>query len=162
LAVNTRKVKGRRTVRYDTFEDIVADGQQLAAVDVVSLGNWSLGQTLAHLGSAMEGSITGKPFTVPMWLRVLGRVYLRRRLVYGPFPPGFQLPQPAAARLVHPEATPAEGLEMLRHGIARLRTDSRRIAHPVAGALSVGEWDSFHLRHAEMHMSFIVPKAAAQ
>lgn len=102
LAVDTRKVKGRRTVRYDSFEDVVADAEQLAAIDVESLGNWSLGQTLAHLGAAMEGSISGKPFMVPMWLRVLGRIYLRRRLVYGPFPPGFQLPAAAAARLCAP------------------------------------------------------------
>ncbi len=33
--------------------------------------------------------------------------------------------------------------------------------HPVFGAMNVEQWNQFHLRHAEMHLSFIVPEGAA-
>ncbi|MBI2825265.1 MAG: DUF1569 domain-containing protein [Planctomycetia bacterium] len=160
MAVDTRKVAGRRKVRYRSFDELVADAEALAATEVISLGNWTLGQTLKHLGRGMEGSIEGRPFKVSWKLRLLGRLFLKRRLVYGPFPPGFQLPSTAAARLVPPDTTtPAEGLAALRHGIARLKAETKRVAHPVAGPLTVEEWNHFHLSHAAMHMSFLVPAA---
>ncbi len=160
MPVDTRQVKSRRQVRYQSFEDLVADAERLAGAKVGTTANWSLGQTLKHLGLAMEGSTRpGKGFKVPWWVKVLGFVYLRRRLVYGPFPPGLQLPKSAAARLVPTEEVSAtDGLATLRRGIEKLRSESTRATHPVAGALSIAEWDSFHLRHAELHMSFLHPQ----
>ena len=29
--------------------------------------------------------------------------------------------------------------------------------HPVIGRLSAAQWNKFHLRHAELHLSFFVP-----
>jgi hypothetical protein len=162
MPVDTRKVIGRRPVRYNSFEDIVADGERLAAMEVMSLGNWSLGQTLKHLGSAMEGSVSGSGFKVRLWLRIIGRIYVKRLLLNGPFPAGFQLPRSAAKRLVPDETSAAEGLDALRRGIARLRSEVTRSVHPVAGPLSIEEWNRFHLRHSEMHMSFLVPAAHAR
>jgi len=40
MAVDTSKVTGRRKVRYETFEDLIADARQLASGEVTSLGNW--------------------------------------------------------------------------------------------------------------------------
>jgi hypothetical protein len=162
MPVDTRKVTGRRPVRYDSFEDIVVDAERLAALELTSLGNWSLGQTLKHLGSAMEGSVNGSGFKVRLWLRIIGRIYVKRLLLNGPFPAGFQLPSSAAKRLVPDETSPGEGLDALRRGIMRLRSETTRSVHPVAGPLSIEEWNRFHLRHSEMHMSFLVPKAYAQ
>lgn len=160
MPIDTRKIKSRRQVRYRTFDDLVTDAERLAGTSVETSANWSLGQTLKHLGLAMEGSTRpGKGFKVPWWVKVLGIVYLRRRLVYGPFPPGLQLPKSAAARLVPTEdVSNEEGLDTLRRGIDKLRSESARAVHPVAGALSIAEWDSFHLRHAELHMSFLHPQ----
>lgn len=47
----------------------------------------------------------------------------------------------------------------LRQAIGRLKTETKRGAHPVIGRLNAAEWDQFHLRHAEMHLGFIVPEA---
>ncbi|MBX9787841.1 MAG: DUF1569 domain-containing protein [Pirellulales bacterium] len=35
--------------------------------------------------------------------------------------------------------------------------ETRRVPHPVIGRLSVDQWNRFHLRHAELHLSFFVP-----
>lgn len=162
MSVDTTRVTGRRQVRYETFEDLLAEAEQMAGGEICSLGNWSLGQTLKHLGLAMEGSISGEPFPVPWWVRLLGVVYLRRKLVYGPFPPGFKLPRAAREKLVPGETIAEEGLAVLRAGIDRLRSETKRIPHPVAGKLSVDEWNRLHLTHAEMHMSFLVPEGGSK
>lgn len=164
MAVDTKKVSGRRRLRFNSIDEVWAEAETLAAApQVMCLGNWSVGQTLKHLGVAMEGSINGTGFKVPLWLRIIGRIYVKRLLLDGPFPTGFQVPQSAAKRLVAPDTTtPAEGLAALRHGIHRLRSETARTSHPVAGPLSIEEWDRFHLRHAEMHLSFLVPDHTAK
>ncbi len=161
MAVDTSKVTGRRKVRYEMFEDLIADAEQLNQGEIASLGNWSLGQTLKHLGAAMHGSIDGPTFHVPLWIRILGRVYLWRKLVHGPFPAGFILPRSAREKIVFKEQTSfEEGIEMLRGGIQRLREEPQRIVHPVTGPLSREQWDRFHLSHSEMHMSFLIAEPA--
>jgi hypothetical protein len=162
MAVDTKKVHGRRRMRFNSIDELWAEAETLAAApQVACLGNWSVGQTLKHLGVAMEGSINGPGFKVPLMLRIIGRIYVKRLLLNGPFPSGFQLPGAAAKRLVAADSTtPAEGLAALRHGIARLQSETTRTAHPVAGRLSINEWNRFHLRHAEMHLSFLVPGQA--
>lgn len=160
MAVDTKAVRGRRQLRFNSIDDIWAEAETLAnAPQVNCLGNWSVGQTLKHLGVSMEGSINGPGFKAPLMLRIVGRLYVKRLLLNGPFPTGFQLPGAAAKRLVPPDdTTPAEGLTALRQGIHRLRSETARTSHPVAGPLSIAEWDRFHMRHAEMHFSFLVPK----
>ncbi|HEX9832506.1 MAG TPA: DUF1569 domain-containing protein [Mycobacterium sp.] len=56
--------------------------------------------------------------------------------------------------------TPEAGLAVLRGAVDRLKTGSRRAGHPFLGPLSVDEWTQFHLRHAEMHVSFAAPESA--
>ncbi len=162
MAVDTKKVRGRRRLRFHSFDEMMAEAEALAeAGEVTSLGNWSVGQTLKHLGVAMEGSINGTGFKVPLWLTIVGRIYVKRLLLNGPFPAGFKLPASAGKRLIPDQTTPAEGMAALRHGVQRLRSETARSRHPVAGPLSIEEWDRFHLRHAEMHLSFLVPAGEA-
>lgn len=157
MKVESRRVVGRRKVHYDTFADLVADAERLAASQPRALGNWSLGQALKHIGLAMKGSINGIPFKVPWYIRLLGIVYLRRRMINGPWPAGLPLPRRAAAKLVPGETSPEEGLQVLREGIEALGRETQRVPHPVAGKMTVEQWNRLHLRHAELHMSFFVP-----
>jgi len=108
----------------------------------------------------MHGSIDGPAFNVPLWIKILGRVYLWRKLVHGPFPPGFILPRSAREKIVFGETTFEEGMEVLEGGIERLRDEPQRIVHPVTGPLTREQWDRFHLSHAELHMSFLIPSPA--
>ena len=36
---------------------------------------------------------------------------------------------------------------------------AQRVAHPVLGSMNAAQWELFHLRHAELHLGFIVPEA---
>ena len=73
----------------------------------------------------MEGSINGSGFKVPVWLRIIGRIYVKRLLLNGPFPTGFQIPQSAAKRLVPDPTTPSRGIERVASGVERLAAERR-------------------------------------
>ena len=153
-------VRKRRRLRFASFDDVVADAQRAHAGRYEPLGNWSLGQAVKHLGTAMDASIDGVDFPAPLYLRVLGRLILRPVILYWQFPPGAKLPPSAAKVLVAKDTTPFdEALRVLRAGMERLARESGRKSHPVIGRLSVAQWNRFHLRHAELHLSFFVPPA---
>ena len=156
-AADAKPVVARRKLHFRNFDEVIAEAERLNASSYQTLGNWTLPRACGHLGQAMIGCVDGKPFFVPWWMRVLGRVYLRRRLLRE-FPSGFKLPRRAEAMLVpQEELSFDEGIERLRAGLARLAETDQRIPHPVVGKLSVDQWDTFHLRHAELHLSFFVP-----
>ena len=74
--------------------------------------------------------------------------------------PGIRLSREAQALLVPEGADAQTALAELRLAVLRLQHDTDRASHPVFGEMSLDEWDSFHLRHAELHMSFLVAQAA--
>jgi hypothetical protein len=156
--VETAQTPTRRKLRFASFDDVLADARSLAGRPTRQLGNWSLGQVCQHLGTAMERSARDDQlFRTPLWLRVLGRLVRRRALATG-LPTGYKLPPDGAAKLVPPPVDVDEGLATLERGMAALAETSHRAPHPVLGAMSVDEWHLFHLRHAELHLSFIVPE----
>lgn len=155
----TGKVRGRRKVRYRCYDDVITDALRMHGTPHRQLGNWTLAMIVQHLSNAIEASMSGGTFPVRWYLKLLGPYLIKPFLIRGPFPAGFRLPGRAARLLVAaPDANFESALEALRKAIARLATESNRGAHPVAGKLTAAEWDQFHLRHAEMHMSFLVPQ----
>lgn len=99
----------------------------------------------------------GLEFRVPLKTRILARL-ARNRLLKGGIPSGFKLPKQAEAILFREPQNIDGAYAALEKGIARLKTTMRRAAHPVLGRLNAAQWDLFHLRHAELHLSFIVPE----
>ena len=88
-------------------------------------------------------------------LRLAGRLFKGTFLHKG-LRPGFRLPPDAEKKLVPPSSiTAAEGFAQLSAACARLRREGRRVASPLLGKLSADEWDQLHLRHAELHLSFM-------
>jgi len=133
------------------------DADRLAGGEVRLLGNWSLGQILTHLSRSMETSIDGMSYKAPWPIRAIVRLFMRQRMITRPMSAGFTLPSRAAEFLVPGPTSTDDGLASLRTAVQRLRDETERAPHPVLGEMSLDEWDSFHLRHAEMHMSFAVP-----
>lgn len=201
MAVDTKKVIGRRSLHFASLDEILAEAERLAAGRHRQLGNWTLGQILMHLARAGEAYIDGTPdrpgwlfiksadgkMTRPRWfLRILGVLtvpflqwYLRR---WGP-PPGIRPPAilwKEVAALVPKEGPTTEadptstrtwaeieavsiadpvptevGLAALRKATSRLKSESTR---DLEGIMTQETFDLYHLRHAEMHLSFIVPE----
>ncbi len=157
MPVNTAKIDGRRSVKYASLEEVLADAERLSSGPVKTLGNWTAGQVFQHLATAYNGSIDGLPGTFPWHIRLMAGIF-KKRLIAGAMPPGMKLPTELATAVL-PEPTSTEkGLAELRSAIARLQRESHRAKHPVFGNLTMEEWNQCHLNHAALHMSFLSPQ----
>jgi hypothetical protein len=156
MPVDTKKVRGRRTLEYASLQDLLADAERLSKGKVKALGNWSPGQVFAHLATTMNNSIDGSPFVVPWYFRIMARA-MKNMMLRRPMTPGFQLPASAAQLIPGPTST-EDGLSALRRAIARQEKESHRAPNPALGTLTRAEWDKLHLLHANLHMSFLVPQ----
>jgi hypothetical protein len=156
MPVNTAKVHGRRQLDYKSFEELLADAERMSAGDVKALGNWSPGQIFKHLANMYNGSIDGLPVTFPWAFRMLVKLF-KKKLINGSMPAGYKMKPENAMITESPPISSEEGLAALRAAVARLQRESHRARHPLMGDLSKEEWDKVHLKHASLHMSFLVP-----
>lgn len=155
--INTKNVTGRRELHFNNFDELLADVEQLAAGEVRTLGNWSFAQVLLHLARALDSAIDGAPFSFPAPIQWLMSLLMKKRFLTKPMTPGFKLPA-KAGRLIPEESSLAEALEVFRTAIERSKNETNRARHGGFGKLTREESDQFHLRHAEMHLSFMVPE----
>ncbi len=155
MTVKTKKVQGRRTVRYESYDELLADAGRLAGGNVRMLGNWSLGQNFKHIAMALDSAIDGTGFVLPSPVRWIVTLLMKQKFLHKSISSGFK----TTAKFVPDEISTEAGLEMLRESIARQGRESERALHPAFGKLSAAEWNLFNLRHAEMHLSFAVPES---
>lgn len=153
-SIDTRRVRRRREVRYENYLALLNDAESLASGPIRVFGNWSLGQILAHLALSMQLSIDGLDEPTPWYTRLFGR-WLKKNWIRGPRKPGFKLTGGLETMLQPGSATLAEGMSALTRAVNRLQSETDRRPHPLIGELSLEEWDSLHLRHAELHMGFV-------
>lgn len=162
MTVDTAKVTGRRELRFEWIDDILEEAERIAAAPhVKTLGNWSAGQTLKHLAVGIHMSIDGFPQRLPWYARFLGRLARGWVLKRG-MSPGIRLPAPLERSLVPGDDVSVEsGLSALREALRRMRDESHREPHPFFGRLSDRQWEELQLRHAELHLSFLLPETAS-
>ena len=159
MTVDTKKVTNRRSVRYDSYDALLSDAERLVNGEVLTVGNWTLGQILQHLARSMNSSIDGTDMKFP-WLmkKLFSLIMNKEKMMNEPISPGFKIPKKGESQFSpDPSVSPEEGLASLRAAVQRCKTESSRSEHPAFGKLTCEEWDKFNLRHAELHMSFAVP-----
>jgi hypothetical protein len=154
--IRTKTVTNRRELRFNSFDDMVADAERLVrSPNTRMLGNWPLSQLLGHVTLAINGSIDGIHVKAPWFIRMLGPLIKRR--VLKKMSPGFNLPKSAEAQFF-PESSSSElALQNLQAAVARLQNERMTACHPVLGRLTHDEWTLLHLRHCELHFSFALP-----
>jgi hypothetical protein len=158
MAVKTARVSGRRQLHFHSYQDMLDDVHALAAAPCRQLGNWSLGQICCHLAQTMHMSIDGAQGRFPWYLRLVGPL-LKKRFLSRPMQPGFVVPPTIAPQLLPGDHDTAAGVAEFEKAIARLDRTAERKPHGVFGPMSREEWDQLHMRHGEMHLSFIMPAA---
>ena len=105
----------------------------------------------------MSASIDGSTYKAPWLIRLLAPMF-KRRILTQPMQPGVKIPAKLATETVpDPGTTTQEGLTALREAITRLQTESKRAPMVGLGPLTHEEHTQLHLRHAEMHLSFVWP-----
>ena len=136
----------------------MAEVERLAAAPrVEALGNWTLAQAIAHLARSMDISIDGAKFRVQWYIRLVGPL-MKKRILNKPMPSGFQLRGDAAKTLMPESAASLEQAVLhFRKATVRVQQEPHREPHAIFGMFTREEWDRFHARHAEMHLSFFVP-----
>ncbi len=93
--VDTKKV-ARRTLHFNSLDEVLAEAERLVAGSPRMLGNWSLGQTLVHLARGLDMAVEPAPFRAPWYVRLVGP-WLKTRFLTKPMSAGFKLPNDAAS-----------------------------------------------------------------
>jgi catechol 2,3-dioxygenase-like lactoylglutathione lyase family enzyme len=167
-SVSTGTVRRRRHVRLRTLEDLETEADRVTAAAAAGmvrpLGNWSPAQVLWHIGRLMELSFDGFPFRYrrgPEWITRLFRLLAWRWLIALAFRPGFKNPPEAATLEPERSLTLDVAAAYLKQQIARVHRGERMTQEcSVDGPYSHEQWIYIHLRHAELHLSFLAIEAA--
>jgi hypothetical protein len=101
----------------------------------------------------------GFGFKAPGWARLLIAPLMKNSFLTKTMKSGFKLPTTARALMPAGNLSVPVAMANLRQALARFGSEAARAEHPFLGKLASQEWKSLHLRHAELHMSFVVPDA---
>jgi hypothetical protein len=160
--INTKKVRDRRVLRFETLEDVLRDAELLTEAarrgTLRSTGNWTLGQAFGHLATWVNMPFNGYPeMRPPKWWMRLARPLVTWWIVNKGFPAGVRIEGVAGGTFGIEPCGIDEGLDRLRSALDRLAREAPTQTSPVFGPMTREEWVKFHLRHAELHLSFFVP-----
>lgn len=158
--VDTTKVTDRRVLHFDSIDQVLAEADRLADAEragkLKHVGNWTLGQTLGHLACWAEYDYNGFPLKVPFFIRWF--LQLRKNsFLYKPMEPGMKIPRVAGGTLATDPMPLDEALPRFRRVMERLKTEAPTVPSPVFGKMTHEEWIAMNLRHAELHLGFMVP-----
>ncbi len=160
MSVNTKTVSDRRQLAYKSYDDLLADTESLAGQEVTTVGNWTFPQILEHLAISLEGSLDGVDFRAPWIMRFVAKLFFKNKFLNQTLSPGFQIPDSAKAQLVPADSISLEdALNHFRQAIDRCKNETERAPNALFDQMTRDESDRFHLRHAEMHMSFVKPSS---
>lgn len=162
MSVNTARVQGRRTLHFADFNQLLADAELVATRPSRTIGNWSVGQILDHLAVAANCPFDGfGDFKASWFTRRIIVPFIKNSLLTKALPAGVKLPADATSLMPQPDVSPEVGLERLRQALGRFSRETPSHDHPVFGALAMQEWVALALRHAELHLSFVIPESPA-
>lgn len=158
--VDTKLVMNRRSLHYESLGEFLVDAQCLAQGTTQTLGNWTLAQIFDHVSRSLRVAVEGTDAWFPWPARCVLR-FARRKIMSRPMKPGFHVPRNLEQVLRPGEGLTAdESLQNLHEAICRFQSASQLARHPAFGKLTRDEWQQLTLRHAELHMSFVIPDEA--
>ncbi len=148
----------RRALRFESLAQAIAEAERIVAAERIGRlarkGNWTAGQALGHLASWIDFGFDGYPITATpegaAKARARKPVALREGLFAGVRLPG--VPEGTAGiELLSID----EGVRRFRGACTRLEAGTPTHGHPYFGPLTRDEWFQLHLRHSELHMSYL-------
>ncbi|MFO0804845.1 MAG: DUF1569 domain-containing protein [Gemmataceae bacterium] len=155
----------RRTLRFATLDDAVADAEELLAKGYDKAGQWSLGQVCGHLANWLSYPMDGFPKAPPpirlmLWLarHSIGPGKLKQYLATGDMGAGKPtMPQSVPA----PDADDREGVAKYRAMVDRaIRFAGTPLPSPLFGPMDRDTWVKLNCVHAAHHLAYLTPKHA--
>lgn len=161
--IATQKVKNRRKLRFETFDDVIRDAEALAAAERAGtlrpLGNWTLGQALGHVASWARYPLDGYPdMAQPPWLLRMLVPLMKGRFLNKGLPAGVRIPSVPEGTFGVEQKPTDQALAELREALPRIQSQAPTRPNPILGPLTHDQWVKLNLRHAELHLSFFQPK----
>jgi len=161
--IDTKKLTGRRQLRFETIADALSEADRLAAAEregkLRCLGNWTAGQNFAHLAAWVDYSYDGVPFTTPWFVKLFLRP-MKNQFLHKRMRAGSRIPKLPGGTIGMDPLPFDEALTRFRRNFARLETEPPARPHMLFGRLTREEWIAAHLRHAELHLSFMTVDSA--
>ena len=153
----------RRTLKFESLDDVVRDAEHLLASGYDRAGYWDLGQAASHVAAWMSYGMDGFP-KAPWAIRAIlgvvrlavGKKLLRKLFASGVMPTG----GPTVPESVPDEGgDPAAAVATLRETVERAKAHAGPLhPSPLYGSLTKDEWVRLNLIHAAHHLSFLVPR----
>ncbi len=159
----TKPSPTRRALRFESVEALAAEVERCAraqrAGGLRATGEWTPAQVFEHVAKLIEFSYDGFPFRGTLGERVvthLGKWIAWRPMIDRAFRPGYRLRLAASALLPDPAAQFEPSAARLQAALGRIaRGEPMRQPSPFEGRLTHEQWVYVHLRHAELHLSFL-------
>lgn len=158
--INTKHVTDRRTLRFNSVEDVLADIDKIVAAEMAgklrTTGNWTAGQAMGHVAEWIDYAYKGYPMGPPPWpIRVILGLLKNRYLRKG-MPAGVMIPKVKNGTFATDKISVGEGAARLREALNRLKCgEPAKFKSPAWGDMSDSERVTLNLRHAELHLSFL-------
>ena len=155
----SENVAVRRILRFETFDDALAEVDRLAARPYGRAGEWDLAQVCDHLADAFDSSVRGFEYRAPWLFRMLvGPLALRYIFARGNITVRGPLPRQFDPR---PGTDAAASIAQLRAALRAYEAHTGpMVAHPFFGPMTRAAWDRLLLLHMARHLGFLVPKSA--
>ncbi|MBM4075790.1 MAG: DUF1569 domain-containing protein [Planctomycetes bacterium] len=158
MTVNTKSVSGRRELKFRSLDEAWKDAEHLCENTIKTLGNWTLPQIIDHLARSIRNNFEGPPLKAPWFVRYLIGPMMKNGMLNVRMPSGFQLPANMKHFLPGDNPVLPTVLNDYKVWTNRLTKDAPTNVHPVFGKLKHEEWINLHLRHVELHLSFVIPE----
>lgn len=150
----TAQPEARRELHFNTMQDILNKVESLASGPVTSLGKWTPAQNIDHIRRVIKIAHAGTEFKMPLLYRILGKVF-KGYFLKSPFKAGLktvEIFEPLA------EITMQEAVTAFREEMElAMRPGAMSQPSPLFGPMTHGQWEQLHCRHAELHLSFVLP-----
>ena len=144
---------GRRTIKFNSADEVIADVQNLRSVPYLRVGNWSLELACWHLNFVLNYLMSPGPHPVPN-TPPEARENLKRILAGEQIPNGIRSPD----RAVPPNDCGTQAIDEFIGTLRRFKTFEGPFApHRLFGSLALEEGRRLTLSHSAHHLSFLVP-----
>ena len=158
MMIDTSKVPNRRVLHFNSIDNALAEIDRLAAAEragtLKCVGNWSCGQVFNHLGTWAEFAFKPNPLKPPLPIRLILRM-MKKRFITGPMKVGARIPGVKDGTLGAETCSFEDGYSRVHSAFTRLKSEAPTQPNVIFGKLSHEEWIQMHLRHAELHLSFL-------
>lgn len=149
----------RRELKFNSLDEVQTEIERLAAGDVQVTGNHSFGKIVRHLAITNE-MVCGKiaPPKLPWYMRMVMPL-ISGWILNGPVKPGFKLPSNMEPFLWPiQEVSVSEAVEQFRDSVEYYKRNGPLPIHPVFGKATREQVDLMTLKHAAMHLSFVIER----